>query len=76
LFTFKYSTKVILLDNLQRYKEAENASLQALRIFPKKSDFYFHLGNIYGKLDKFEEAEAMYLEALKFDEEVKIHFRT
>lgn len=58
---------VILLDELERFEAAEKECYAALQLFPDKSDFYFHLGNIYGKTNRFVQAEQHYLTAIKIE---------
>ena len=60
-----WSNKVILLDELNRLKEAQEAATKAKTIFPNKAEFYFHLGNILGKQEKYEDAEINYHQAIK-----------
>ena len=59
-----WSNKVILLDELGRYAEGLEAGQRALSVFAERPDFYFHLANIYGKSEQFEQAEAHYLQAI------------
>ena len=60
-----WSNKVILLDELNRLEEAQGAAEKAKLIFPKKAEFYFHLGNILGKQGKFVKAEENYYHAIE-----------
>ena len=69
-----WSNLVILLDNLEMFFEAEEQARLAIRIFPEKSDFYFHLGNILGKQNRFEEAESMYLTAILKEGKKALYF--
>ena len=66
-----WSNKVILLDDTEDFAQAEEAALKAAALFPDQPDFYFHLGNIYGKTGRFEEAESKYLKALSFESSVQ-----
>lgn len=68
-----WANKVILLDDTEKFADAEEAALQAVALFPGQPDFHFHLGNIYGKTGRFEEAESRYLKALSFNSSVPIY---
>ena len=56
-----------ILDNYQEttpnkaFESIERAKL----LFPEKAEFYFHLGNIYGKYGEYEKAEANYHESIQ-----------
>ena len=60
-----WSNKIILLDELDRLEEARVSAEEAKEIFPEKAEFYFHLGNIFGKQNRFEAAEKNYLRAIR-----------
>jgi tetratricopeptide (TPR) repeat protein len=59
-----WSNQIILLDELGRLEEAEISAEKAKIIFPEKAEFYFHLGNIFGKQGVFEKAETHYHHAI------------
>ena len=70
-----HTNLVILLDDLGKYEEAEFKAKQALKVFPDKADFYFHLANIYGKVNKFQHAENLYQKAIELSHaKVPIYF--
>ena len=52
-----HANLVILLDELQKFHLAKQRAKEALKVFPHKPDFHFHLANIYGKTNNFVEAE-------------------
>ena len=55
---------IILSDEQDLLKEAETYAHRALRHLPFEPDLYFHLGNVYGKREKFEISEENYLKAI------------
>ncbi len=55
-----WSNLVILLDELDDFTTAEEECLSARELFPAAPEFAFHLGNIYGKQDRFPDAEKMW----------------
>eukprot|EP00095_Tigriopus_kingsejongensis_P002689 snap_masked-scaffold2248_size18162-processed-gene-0.4 protein:Tk02689 transcript:snap_masked-scaffold2248_size18162-processed-gene-0.4-mRNA-1 annotation:"transmembrane and tpr repeat-containing protein 4-like" len=59
-----WSNLILLNDDLNRGEEAERLAQLAIAKFPAEADFQFHLANIYGKLNRFEDAELHFLYAL------------
>ncbi len=59
---------IILADEIDDHKTAWAKSMEAIQLFPREAEFYFHLGNMQGKAGKFEDAEASYLQALAIKE--------
>jgi len=68
-----WSNKVILLDEMEMYEQAEEAAKTASQVFSHKPDFFFHLANIYGKTQRFEEAERLYEEAMSLRPDVALY---
>ena len=62
-----FSNLVILLDEQGNFQEAEATAKAAITIFPERSDFYFHLGNIYGKTNQYEIAEVNFKRAIELE---------
>ena len=55
---------MILLDEQEKFQLAEEKAKEAMGIFPGKSDFHFHLANIYGKTKQYHLAEIFYGKAI------------
>ena len=68
-----WSNKIILLDELEQYSDAESSAKQALEIFDRLPDFHFHLANIYGKTQQFEKAETCYKTAISIKPDVSLY---
>ena len=68
-----WSNMVTLLDDLEDFSRAEMAAQKALAIFPEKADFYFHLGNIFGKTGKFDKSEVNYKTALSIGPVISLY---
>jgi len=68
-----WSNKIILLDELGRFEEARMSAEEAKTIFPEKAEFYFHLGNIFGKQGAFETAEINYQHAIRMLDQQSSH---
>jgi tetratricopeptide (TPR) repeat protein len=64
-----WSNKIILLDELGRLDEALESTERAKILFPEKAEFYFHLGNIFGKYGQYNKAETNYQEAIQILDE-------
>ena len=70
-----HSNLVILLDELEQYDDAEIKAHEAIEIFgDTKPDFNFHLANIYGKTEKYQQAEENYLRAIKINPKNPLYF--
>ena len=51
----------------ERYEEAIAAYQQAIKLDPKKANYYYELGKIYRKQERYEEAIAAYQQAIQLD---------
>ena len=56
---------IILLDQEGRVEDARDWALEAVRILPTDDTVHFLLGNVLGKLSKFQEAENHFKEAIR-----------
>ncbi len=56
-----------MLTCMEKYEEAKNVLMQAIRINPKNADIYFNLGTIYSRKNLRKVAIEYFLKALKFD---------
>lgn len=64
-----WANLILLNDEQGLWDEAERLAISAIARFPGESDFPFHLANLYGKMNRFEEAEQFFLLALNLAED-------
>ncbi|XP_059079606.1 protein O-mannosyl-transferase TMTC4-like [Tigriopus californicus] len=63
-----WANLILLKDEQKLWDDAEHLAKSATARFPEESDFPFHLANLYGKIDRFEKAEQLFLSALTLAE--------
>jgi tetratricopeptide (TPR) repeat protein len=62
-----YSNLGLLLDDLNRYEEAEAVYRKAIEIAPSNPTIYSNLGGLLVELNRHEEAEIMFRKAIELD---------
>ncbi|XP_063967470.1 protein O-mannosyl-transferase TMTC4-like [Lytechinus pictus] len=61
-----WSNTLLLLDNLGQYNTAVSVGQEALRHVKDDPQIYYAFGNVLGKMERYKEAEEMYLQAIHY----------
>lgn len=69
-----WANALALLDSDGRAAEAVELGLKALRYIPRAPAIHFALGNALGKLNRFLEAEAHFLQAIKINDNNALYY--
>jgi tetratricopeptide (TPR) repeat protein len=64
--------KAVALINQGKYGEAESLLTQAVKVYPKSSWAYNHLGRALLGQKRYKEAEVFFLQAIQLDPEIKL----